>query len=458
MNPSPERGNQMSIADKAAGDSTGHLLKILGLTFGIAVSIGEAIGSGILRSPSIIAAAVPGIGVIVGLWALGGLQAFLQANVLAEFATALPKSGGNYIYARRAYGSVYGDVAGLVVGWSNWLSKNAGAAAASVSFAEFLPLLWPAAGLHKIAVALTMQAALYAANIAGLREGRAVQEATSLVKATMLFAFVIAAVVLVAPAEPSSVLPALPTLRWAGIILAYQLIVGAYAGWNAPVYFAGENTSPEKTIPKALALGIALTGVLYIAVNWALLHALGLQGAASSPLPFSVVLDRFGGTIPGILFALTAMITVASCANANMMSAPRVLFALGDDGLLPRIFTRVNRGGSPTAAFLLTATVTLALAATGAFKLVFGLIATLNTVSAIVTGAGYFVWRAREPEMRRPFRAWGYPLLPALAVLFDIALFFLFSWGDVLGMAVTVGMILLCIPLALIARRARKTA
>jgi APA family basic amino acid/polyamine antiporter len=448
----------MSAASRAEKASSGELLKILGLTFGVAVSIGEAIGSGILRSPSIIAAAVPGIGIIVGLWALGALQAFLQANILAEFATALPKTGGNYIYARRAYGGVRGDVAGLVVGWSNWLSKNAGTAAASVSFAEFLPLLWPDAGHHKIAVALAVQAALYSANIVGLREGRAVQEATSLVKAAMLFVFVVAAVVLVAPPEPSSLLPAAPTLHWAGIILAYQLIVGAYAGWNAPVYFCGENTAPEKIIPKALAYGIALTGGLYIAVNWALLHALGLQGVASSPLPFSIVLNHIGGTIPGILFALTAMITVASCANANIMSGPRVLYALGDDGLLPRSFARVNKGGSPTAAFLLTAVITLALAATGGFKLVFGLIATLNTVASIVTEAGFFVWRAREPEMRRPFRAWGYPLLPALSVLFNIILLFLFSWGDRVGMGVAIGMILLCIPFALIARRARKTA
>jgi len=448
----------MSVVKDIVGGERGHLLKILGVTFGVAVSVGEAIGSGILRSPSIIAAAVPGIEIILGLWLLGGVQAFLQANVLAEFATALPKSGGNYIYARRAYGSLYGDVAGLIVGWSNWLSKNAGTAAASVSFAEFLPLLWHPAAAHKIAVALAMQLALYAANIAGLREGRAVQETTSLIKAAMLFVFVVAAAVLVAPAEPAAVLPAGPTLQWAGIVLAYQLILGAYSGWNSPVYFAGENTAPEKTIPKALAFGILLTGGLYLAVNWALLHTLGLQGAASSPLPFTAVLNKLGGAVPGILFALTAMITVASCANANIMSAPRVLFALGDDGLLPRIFARVNTGGSPTAAFLLTAVVTLALAATGAFSRVFGLIATLNTVSAIVTGAGFFVLRAREPELRRPFRAWGYPGLPLIAVLLDVALFFLFSWGDLTGMGVTVGMILLCIPLALIARRARKTA
>jgi len=448
----------MSVVENLAGRERGHLLKILGVTFGVAVSLGEAIGSGILRSPSIIAAAVPGIALILGLWVLGTVQAMLQANVIAEFATGLPKSGGNYVYARRAYGNVYGDVAGLVVGWSIWLAKNAGTASASVSFAEFLPLLWPAAGEHKIAVALALQVALYGANIMGLREGRALQEITSLVKGTMLLVFAVAAAVLLSPAEPASVLPMGPTLTWAGIILAYQMIVGAYAGWNAPVFFAGENTEPEKTIPKALLYGILLTGGLYIAVNWALIHALGLAGTAASPLPFKVVLDRFGGTLPGILFALTAMITVASCANANVMGAPRILFALGEDGLLPKVFTRVNRGGSPFVGFLLAAVLTLALAATGTFSFVFGLIATLDTVSAIIVGTGFFIWRRREPDAPRPFRAIGYPLLPLLALLFDIALLFLFSWNDRLGITATIVMVLLCVPFALIARRARKTA
>lgn len=448
----------MDATENLLGAERRHLLKVLGVTFGVAVSVGEAIGSGILRSPSIIAAAAPGIGLILGLWFLGAVQSFLQANILAEFATALPKSGGNYIYARRAYGKVYGDVAGLVVGWTIWLSKNAGAAAASVSFAEFLPLLVPAAGSHKIAVALAMQIALYAANIAGLREGRALQESTSFIKALMLLAFVVAAVVWVAPSEPAQSLPAGPTLSWAGIVTAYQLILGAYAGWSSPVYFAGENAHPEKTIPKALGYGIALTAVLYLGVNWALLHALGAHGAASSPLPFTVVLGHIGGALPPVAFALTAMITVASCANANIMSAPRILYALAEDGLLPRAVTRVNAGGSPTVSFLLTAAVTLALAATGGFALVFGLIATLNTVSAIIVEAGYFRLRWKEPDLARPFRAIGYPALPALALAIDVVLMFLFSSNDAVGGAVTLAMILLCIPFAIVARRARPIA
>ena len=108
-----------------------HLLKILGVSFGVAVAVGNTIGSGILRSPALIAGEVPGIALILGLWVLGGVQALLGANISAELATALPKSGGPYVYAQRALG----DVVGLIVGWTVWLSKLAGIAAASVSSA-----------------------------------------------------------------------------------------------------------------------------------------------------------------------------------------------------------------------------------------------------------------------------------------------------------------------------------
>ncbi len=430
------------------------LLKILGVPFGVAVAVGQIIGSGILRAPSAIAGEVPGIAIIVGLWVLGAVQVSLAANLVAEMGTAIPKSGGGYNYARRALG----DIGGLVVGWTDWLSNLAGAAAASVSFAEFLPLVVPAAAPHKIAVALALQVAIYAANILGLREGRALQQVTSFIKAAMLLVFIIAAVLLVAPNEPETVLSSPVAFRWANIVLAYQLIMGAYAGWNTPIYFTGENTAPEKSIPRALFFGILVTGILYVGVNWALLHALGPAGVASSPLPFSVVLSRLGGSLPSVLFALTAMVTVASCCNACIMAAPRVLYALAGDRLLPRALASVNRGGSPAVAFLMTAAGTLALAATGAFALVFGLIGTLNAASGFLIDISFFVLRAREPGLPRPYRAIGYPVLPVIPVIVDGSLVLLFTTANYIGGLVAVGLALLCIPFALVARRAQKAA
>lgn len=444
-------GSVVSIA--AEPPHSGRLLPILGLGFGIAVGVGMMIGSGILRSPGIIASAVPDPVWIIALWVLGGLHAALGANVIAELATAVPRTGGSYVYAHRALG----DVGGLIVGWSNWVSTLAGIAAASVSFANFLALIWPAAAGYTVALAVGMQVAVYGANMVGLREGRALQNGTSLLKCLMLFAFAIAAIAVAGHLRPSgTAASASPAIGWLAIVGAYQLVRGAYAGWEAPVYFTEENAAPERSIPRALLWGLILTATLYIGVNAALLIALGVEGTAQSALPFTRVLMRLGGSLPAILFALGAMITVASCANANIMGAPRILFALARDKLLPGALEKVNTGGSPDIAFAMTALGSIALATTGGFALIFGLIGTLNTVAGILVGASIFVLRRREPSLARPFRAWFYPWLPALVLAVDGALLVLFLNADRRGAYFAVGLSLACIPFALVARRANR--
>jgi APA family basic amino acid/polyamine antiporter len=429
----------------------GQLLKILGASFGAATAIGATIGAGIMRSPNVIAGEISSAGLIVLLWVLGGIQAAITANIYAELGTAIPKTGGPYNFAHRALG----DVAGLVVGWTGWLSFLAAIAATTTAFAEFLPLVWPAAAAHKIAVAIAVQLALYGTNMLGLREGRVIQEATSFTKAIALFAFAIAAAVLAGPTEPETHLAASPVWSWASIILAYQLITGAYAGWWQPIYFSGENVDPARTIPRSLAFGVVLTTALYVAINWALLHALGTAGVAASPLPFAVVLDRIGGAIPAMLFAITAMITVSSATNAQIMGSPRVIYALAMDGLLPRIFATVNRGGSPVVAMAISAPISIALAVSGKFALIFGLVGTLNTVCTVIVDIAFFVLRRREPDLPRPWRAVGYPILPAIVLIVDATLLVLFMSADILGMEIAVGLTLLCIPLAMLARRAK---
>ena len=431
----------------------GHLLKILGITFGVAVAVGNMIGSGILRAPASIAGTVPDITLIIALWVLGGLHVALSINVLAELGTAVPQSGGPYLYAHRAFG----DVAGLVVGWSAWMSKLAGIASASIAAAEFLPLIWPAAAGYKLAVALLVQFLIYGTNALGLREGRAIQEGTSLIKTLMLLAFVGAAIAVAVPepaAAPAAV-SAANALGWVAIIGAYALIKGAYSGYDAPVYFTEENEAPSVSVPWALGIGLLTSFILYIAVNGGLIYALGLKGVAATPLPFSTILDRLGGSLPGLLFAAGAIITVTGVVNAGVMSAPRILFALSRDRLLPGIFRSVNRGGSPDVAVLMTAVCSLALAATGSFALVFGLIALMDTVGAVLIDSAFFVLRRREPELVRPFRARGYPLLPALLLAVDLVLLVLFAASDHLGLGFAVVLTLASILFAMAARRAR---
>src|SRR6185437_5364750 len=428
----------------AAPEPHGGLLKILGVGFGVAVSMGAAIGAGILRAPTTIAAEVPYGALILGLWVLGGVQAVLSANIYAELSAAVPKSGGQNVLAQK----IYGDLGRLVVGWAEWITCVAAVAATSVSFADFMPLILPATAAHKGAVAAGLQVAIYAVNLLGLREGRAIQAVTSAVKAGMLLLFAIAAF-LISTASPSAAqaasVSAAATVAWTwgGFILAYKLVAAAYSGWITPIIFAGENVSPGRSIPRALFLGIGLTAVLYIAANGGLLFALGTAGMRASPLPFTAVIARLGGAVPALLFAVTAAIAVASCSNANAMSSSRVLYALAEDGILPRALRTVNAGGSPTLAFLMSAVVSLVLAATGRFALVFGLVATLNITNAVLIELGFFILRRREPQLARPYRAMGYPWLPALALAVDAAVLCFIASADHEGILVAIGLTLL---------------
>lgn len=433
----------------------GELLRILGVSFGIATAVGGMIGVGILRAPSLIAADVPDARIIILLWVLGAVFVAVQVNVMSELATALPRSGGLYVYVRYALG----DVGGLAVGWTDWMAFVCGIAALSVGFADFLALVWPPAAHALPLTAVAVQSVIFALNAIGLRQGTIVQQLTSLLKAIALIAFCAAAAMLAIRAHSGVAAPVPPApIGWFGIVAAFQLIAGAYSGWNQPTYFTEENREPGRSIPRAMGIGLILTAALYIAVNAALLAALGARGTAQSALPFTTVLTQVGGAGAGIVFAICAMFSVASCANAGIMAAPRILLALSRDGLLPKMFQTVNRGGSPHFSFALTAIVSIALTSTGSFDLVFGLLATLNAACIILVIVAYFVMRRRDADLHRPFRAIAHPWLPAIALISNLVFFALFLNANWLGGLYAAIMWLLCIPFALIARRVAQKA
>jgi APA family basic amino acid/polyamine antiporter len=440
------------MSHAAARESRGQLLHILGVSFGIAVAIGGMIGVGILRTPSLIAAAVPNGELILGLWILGAAQSALEANVISELATSLPQAGGFYVYAHRAFG----DIGGLMVGWTAWIGRLASSAALSVAFADFLALIWPVAGRHLSLTSVAMLIAIFGFNMIGLRQGRTLQQVTSLAKTLALGAFCVVAFLTAAPSPaPAAIVPA---VGWFGVLAAYQFIIGAYAGWYEPASFSEENTQPGRSLPRAMFLGLIVAAALYVAVNAALIHALGVTQLAKGALPYATILSRAAGPATGTLFAVGALFVVASCANAGIMSAPRILLALSRNQLLPAVFRNVNKGGSPYVAYAMTGLCAIALALSGSFVLLFGLIATLQSAGLVLTLASVFVLRRREPDLPRPYRAVGYPLLPALALAIDIVATVVFLSLNWVGGVYAAIMWLACIPFAWVARRARSQA
>lgn len=407
----------------------GRLLRLLGVAFGLAVTVGGTIGVGILRTPALVAAQLPDAGLILAAWTLGGGYALVGTLVVVELGAALPSAGGWYVYARRAFG----DAAGFAVGWSDWLAQCGALAYLAVSIGDFSAALQPALAPAAKALALLTLAGFAAIQWLGLRESSWVQEATSLVKGLALLGFVAACFVLSpagAPGRPTSPAAAgLGALSLAGAVIALQSVIITYDGWYTAIYFTEEDVDPGRNLPRSALGGVAVTIGIYMLVNLALLRVLNVQELASAGLAAAEAGQAvFGGAGRPIVTALS-LVSLLSVINAVLMLATRILFAVARDGLFAASAAGVSATGTPTAAMLLTSLVSAGLVLSGTFA---ELVAITSVLLVLVYSAGFvalFVLRRSEPDLARPFRVPGYPWLPLLALVGSAA----FLVGNVIG-------------------------
>jgi basic amino acid/polyamine antiporter, APA family len=233
----------------------GHLLRILGVGFGVAVIVGGAIGSGILRTPGLVAAQLRSPRLIIAVWLAGGTYAFCCTLSVIELATMLPLAGGWYVYSRRAFG----EYAGFLVGCIDWIAQSAAIAYLAVAFAEFAAELQPSMHAYVKVVSVASVVVLTLLNWLGLRAGSRIQELTSLIKALALVAFVVACFVIAPHSVSDGALPAgLAAPRGGlllGMLVALQAVIVTYDGWYFAIYFAEEDNDPAKTCRGPRLLG-----------------------------------------------------------------------------------------------------------------------------------------------------------------------------------------------------------
>ncbi len=434
--------------------SAGKLLRVLGLTFAIAICVGSVIGGGILRTPGAVFERVGEVWLILLLWGLGGLHALLGANVVAEISTSVPKAGGLYVPTRRAFG----DFAGMLVGWADWLVNGAATAALALVFADFAAIIAPQLIPYKSGLAAGVLALLFGLNWIGVREGSAFQNITSFAKFALLLVLIGAIFLFVPAAAPTEQGGQAPAWTFLSLVVAYQLIYGVFSGWPYPVFFIEEDKDPGKNIPRAMAISIVAITILYLLMNAALLHALPGETLTSSELPAATALAQAFGEQSGVMVAALALVIVASCINAGVMALPRVLYGLGRDGLFLSAATRVNRGGTPEVGLALSAALTLGLTLTGTFETVFLLMGAMLIFLMIISEASLFALRRKEPDLPRPFRAIGYPVLPALLLLIDTSLLVAVLAADLMSGAYMFLLIGLSVPMYLWMRSRRRSA
>ena len=395
---------------------------MLGVSFGLAVIIGNTIGAGILRTPGVVAAQLPDAWLFIGVWIVGGLYALLGALSIAELGAMIPRSGGQYVFARYALG----EYAGFIVGWSDWISTCGTTAAVAIVIGEFTGVLFPLFAGQSVAIASAVAIFFALLQWRGIVWGSRVQNLTSLLKALAFIALVMACFILGGKgsvAAQTAVQPVPIGLSMlVALVLALQPVIYTYDGWAGVVYFSEEVHDPGRDIPNSLFGGVLSIIGIYVLVNLALLYVLPITNIAGQEFAAGVAAQVIFGQYGDTIFRSLTILSMLSGINAYHLMASRVLFAMSRDGLFSKRVAKVNEGGTPTAAlFLSTAIAVLFIVFGKTFEKVITVLAFFFVANYTISFISVFVLRWREPERARPYRTWGYPWTTALALIGSVA-------------------------------------
>ena len=388
------------------------------------IAVGSCIGSGIFVTPAQIALQVPHAGLVLAVWLLGGVIALTGALTFSELGGMFDKSGGVYVYLREAYG----DRIGFLYGWVVLLVINTGALAGlCVAFAEYMKIFLPDLSEQgKIGIAAATMLGLTGFNILGVQVSQGLAKFFTALKLLAIAGIIIAGFVWYDPARVQvDFLSAeqVPEHLATTMLTALVGVLFSVGGWHHASYVAGEAINAPRTVPRAMFLGVLIVLVAYLLVNIAYMLLLPLDVIARTPKVAAdamAILAPWGAQAVAVAIALSIFGTI----SIYTMSAPRIYFAMAEDGIFFKQLAYVHpRWRTPVAAMLVQ--VVWAIAVLLFFNGLFDKIITFVTFMDIafmgLAGAAVFVFRKKRPDAARPIRVWGYPLIPAIFVLISAA-------------------------------------
>jgi len=393
------------------------LLRRLGLFDATMLVMGGIIGAGIFVNPAEVARSVHTPALIVGAWIVGGAIALAGALVYAELAVRRPEVGGQYAYLRDAYG----PTTAFLYGWSLLLViQSGGMAAVAITFARYFLELshWPLAEGAVAALALGL---LTLVNCLGVRAGSNVQSILMLLKILAIAALVLCGWWF-APAHPEQA-PAValdPSLS-PGLLAAFGAamtpVMFAYGGWQTSSFVAGEMRDPKRDLARGLLLGVAGVIILYTAVAFVCVHALGPEGLAESKTPATAVMRLALGDKGATLIALGIAISTLGFLSQGMLTTPRVYFAMAEDRLFFPAVAKVSaRTRVPVVAIALQGAAATLIALSGSYGQILNYVVSVDFIWFGLTGAALFVFRRRAPAEGEGFRVAGHPFTTGLFV------------------------------------------
>ena len=423
-------------------NGTGFLRR-MGLLDTSFLVIGAVVGSGIYMTPGIIASGLPSPGLLLSVWLAGGLITLCGALSFAELGAMYPQAGGQYVYIREAYGRG----AAFLFGWAFFgFIMCGGIAALAVAFAEFLGSFVPALSTGRVLFAVEaagMSYSLSAGQLAaagaillltvvnsfGIRSGVLVQNILTFVRLGTVAGLVVLGVLVGAKAGAANFSPLFPAgpafpavLKPFG--LALVAVFWTYDGWYSVNCTAEEIRDPGRTIPRGLTLGVLAVTAIYVLVNLVDLLARPIGELAGVVRVGELAASALFGAGAAALFSALVMVSIFGCLNANLLFGPRVFYAMARDGFFFRALGRLGpRSRVPNAALAAQAVWSAVLCLSGSYESLYEYMVFALLLFFAATGLAVLVLRRRAPRADRPYRAWGYPVVPLAFAAMCLAVF-----------------------------------
>ena len=380
-----------------------ELSRQLGLLDSVAIIVGVVIGVGIFRVPASIAEYLSSPLLVLAVWVVGGLLSLCGGLCYAELSAAFPRTGGDYVYLREAYGPGLG----FLFGWTQLLVIRPGdLASIAVIFAEYAAYFVPLSPWGIRIAAATAIVIFTLLNLWGLRFGRAAQNllAAAKVLGLLLLAFIGLTLAKTANLEVSTTPPTpLPLPLALGTALIF--VMWTYGGWNESTYVAGEMKNPSRDLPRSIALALVLVVGLYLALNAAYLACIPPEQLPKSEMVAAVVVEKFLGGPGGGLVALLVVVSSLGALNGTVLTSGRLTYAFGADHPRFEPLARVHSTfRTPAPALLFNGLWSVVLVCSGTFDQLIAYTSAVTWLFFALIAAGLFVLRRRHPDLARPYR------------------------------------------------------
>jgi APA family basic amino acid/polyamine antiporter len=403
-------------------DADAGLVRGIGLWGATLLVIGSVIGSGIFLTTGGMMATLPSTSLVIAAWVAGGLLAMAGGLTYAEMGSMFPRSGGLYVFLTEAYGPVWG----FLFGWACLLVILTGSVATvAVGFAEYFSYFVPVLGTDRVLLTVAMPWGPWSVSAGQLVAAASVVAITAINYAGIQQGNLANAALTVARVDPqwTPVVPpgaARPLAAFGVIMIA---VMWTYEGWYYVAFAAGEITNPARTVPRALIMGTIALMTIYVAVNLAYVRALSVEEIAGVTRIAEKAVMALIGPVGATLVAASVVVSTFGCNVAGVIASSRVCFAMASDRRFFPAAARIHPvHRTPHVALLITSTWSVLLTLTGGYEALFTYVTFASVLFGTLGGIAIFVLRQRRPDLPRPYRSLGYPVIPALFVLGSFAL------------------------------------